>query len=135
MPVLLYDGSCGLCDRAVQFVLAHDTDQQFKFAPLQGAYAAAVRARHPALRGVDSLVLVEDAGGATGPSVRVRSDAVIRVAELLGWPWRAAGMLQLVPRALRDGAYDLVARRRHSAWRPDPACLLPRDGDAARFIA
>jgi predicted DCC family thiol-disulfide oxidoreductase YuxK len=135
MPVLLYDGSCGLCDAAVQFVLAHDTNQQVKFAPLQGPYAAAVRARYPALAEIDSLVLVEGCDGIAGESVRVRSDAVLRIAQLLGWPWRAAVVLRLVPRVLRDRAYDFVARRRRRFVRNDRACLLPDDRNAARFIA
>ena len=39
-PVMIYDGYCGLCSSAVQFVLRHDrqlerADSQFR--PLQGA--------------------------------------------------------------------------------------------------
>ena len=39
-PVLLYDGVCGLCNYLVQFVLQHDADTHFSFAPLQSEYAA-----------------------------------------------------------------------------------------------
>ena len=41
MPDLLfYDGTCGLCHRAVTFALARDPDgSRFRFAALQGARA------------------------------------------------------------------------------------------------
>ena len=58
-PVLLYDGLCGFCDRAVRFVLRFDTQGVMRFAPLQGEFAALVIGRHLPLREVDSLILVE----------------------------------------------------------------------------
>ena len=41
-PVLLYDGLCGFCDRAVRFVLRFDPQGVIHFAPLQGKFAASV---------------------------------------------------------------------------------------------
>ncbi|HVZ48183.1 MAG TPA: DCC1-like thiol-disulfide oxidoreductase family protein, partial [Gemmatimonadaceae bacterium] len=50
---------------------------------------------------------------ADGDRVLTRSGAALRVARHLGGGWRLlSGALRLVPRALRDAAYDAVARRR-----------------------
>ena len=58
--LLFYDGSCGLCDHIVQFLLKVDLKRQFVFAPLQGKTAAEVLKDLPIVyRGADSLVLVE----------------------------------------------------------------------------
>ena len=46
-PVLLYDGLCGFCNGVVQFILRHEFRRTLRFAPLQGQYAARLRARHP----------------------------------------------------------------------------------------
>ena len=35
-----YDGHCGLCHRIVRFVIQHDREQVFRFAPLQGETAS-----------------------------------------------------------------------------------------------
>ncbi|HZH02738.1 MAG TPA: DCC1-like thiol-disulfide oxidoreductase family protein [Myxococcaceae bacterium] len=35
--ILFYDGGCGLCHRAVRFVLARDPAGRFRFAPLGGS--------------------------------------------------------------------------------------------------
>jgi predicted DCC family thiol-disulfide oxidoreductase YuxK len=132
--VLGYDGVCGLCNGAVQFVLARDKRWTMCFAPLQGAYMAAVRQRHPGSAGVDSFVCV--AGDEqSGESVAVRSDAVIMVARYLGGVWRVLGaLLSVVPRFLRDAGYDLVARTRYRVFGRYDVCPLPTPEQRARFI-
>lgn len=128
-PILLYDGLCGFCDGAVQFILRHDRRGAVRFAPLQGPTAAAVIARHPELAGVDSLILVE------GDQVRVRSDGALRVARLMGGAWPAlAAVLRLVPRLVRDGVYDLIARNRFRLAGRRDACRLPAPGERGRFL-
>lgn len=131
--VLLYDGLCGFCDGVVQFILARDTAGTLRFAPLQGDFARALLARHPALRGVDSLILVSGPAGAE--TVAVRSDAALGVAACLGGPWRLAGILRLVPRPWRDGGYDLFARYRYRIFGQRGSCRIPDAGVRARFLA
>ena len=43
--LVLYDGTCGVCDHAVQWVLRHDAQEIFAFAPLQGTTAAELLAQ------------------------------------------------------------------------------------------
>jgi predicted DCC family thiol-disulfide oxidoreductase YuxK len=134
-PVLLYDGSCGFCSNSVRFVLRHDRHGTLRFAALQSAFGQGVVARHPELRGIDSVVWFDESGGpatAPGLSVSVRSDAVLRVVDYLGGWWTVARILRLVPRPLRDAAYDLIARNRHRLSRAD--CLVPNAAERRRFI-
>ncbi|MDX2193708.1 MAG: DCC1-like thiol-disulfide oxidoreductase family protein [Gemmatimonadales bacterium] len=126
--LLLYDGTCGFCDRAVQLVLDHDRRGTMRFATLAGPWGAAARAAHPALEGVASVVLV-DAGGA-----HVKSEAALRVAAYLGGAWSLAGAARIVPRPLRDAAYDVVARVRHRIAGRLDACRLPDGPTRARFL-
>lgn len=132
-PVLLYDGLCGFCDAAVQRVLARDRHARLRFAPLQGEFARGVLARHPARAGVDSSE-VGDRGRVT-ESMRVRSEGALRVAHHLGGAWRAAALLRLVPRPLRDLAYDAFARVRYRVWGRRDACALPPPAQRERFLA
>ena len=132
-PILLYDGVCGFCDRTVQFVLARDRRGVMRFAPLQGEFAAGVLARHPELRSVDSLILVEFTEA--GEQVSVRSTAALRIAEYVGGGWQWARMLLLIPRRLRDAVYDLFARYRYRLFGRFDACPLPPPDVRARFLA
>ena len=133
-PVLLYDGTCGFCADSVQLVLRHDRRKTLRFAPLQGALGARVREQHPELEGVDSMVWVELDAAGDPARVLTRSDAGLRIARYLGGWWRLAGAGYVVPRRLRDAAYDLVARHRHRLRAGGPACLVPRPEDRARFL-
>ncbi len=131
-PVLLFDGVCGLCHGTVRVILSIDRRGSLRFAPLTGEVARGVLDRHPEIAEVDSLVLVEHVGDRAREHVRVKSDAVLALARGLGGAWRLLGLLAVLPRPLRDWAYDLVARHRYrlfgrfDAPRPPPAAAAQR---------
>jgi predicted DCC family thiol-disulfide oxidoreductase YuxK len=120
--MLFYDGHCGLCHRAVKFVLKYDrTGRAFRFAPLQGETFSALvpEAERAAL---PDSVIVRTADGA----LLVRTAAFIHILRRLGGGWRAlAAILDVVPRGLRDAAYDFVARVRYRIFgRRDDVCPI-----------
>jgi predicted DCC family thiol-disulfide oxidoreductase YuxK len=134
-PVLYYDGSCGFCDATVQFVLRHDRSRVLRFAPLQGAHAAALLRHNEELATVDSVIWLEgNQLPGTGPIALVRSDAVLRIARYLGFPWSLLLIGRVIPRALRDWLYDIVARHRKRIMRTPAACDIPTPSVRARFL-
>ena len=132
--ILLYDGVCGLCSRAVQFVLRHDTAGRFRFAALQSDYAQRVLARHGRdARGLDTMGLLLDP---ETPRERllVKSDGILAVLRELGGAWRLLAAARVLPRGLRDRAYGVVARHRYRWFGRFDQCRLPRPEERARFI-
>jgi predicted DCC family thiol-disulfide oxidoreductase YuxK len=129
-PVLLYDGSCGFCNATVQLVLRHDRRGTLRFAAIQSPFGERALARHPELRGVDSVVWVDPVKG----QVLTRSGAGLRVAAYLGGLWRLALLLWIVPRPIRDWGYDLVARHRHLLIGRAAHCLVPSPDVRHRFL-
>lgn len=134
-PVLLYDGECGFCSSSMQFILRHEKDHTLRFAALQGAFGRAAIERHPQLQGVDSAVWLEPASARGPERAHVRSDAMLRIAAYLGGFWRVAAAGHLLPRSLRDMAYDFVARHRHHLPGTTAECLVPTPAVRERFIA
>lgn len=134
--LLLYDGTCGFCAESVQFVLGHDRRRrELRFASLQGPTGTDVRGRHPELETVDSVIWYEPGSPGEREVILVRSSAVLRVLRYLGGAWRVLAWLgALVPRPLRDGVYDFVARHRHKLVRSAPVCVVPSEDQRARFI-
>lgn len=129
--ILFYDGTCGLCHRAVRFVLAEDRRGAIRFAPLGApAFLRSVPEHaRPALP--DSLVVWSPGG-----EMRVRSEAVLYLAGRLGGWWRALAILgRLVPRPVRDALYDGIARIRKRLFSaPAGACPVVAPHLRPRFL-
>ena len=133
-PILLYDGVCGLCNRLVQFVLRHDHNAIFHFASLQSAPAARILARHGANPGDLDTVYVVVNHELPGEYLLSRSDAVVFILNQLEVTRPLTASVQLLPKFLRNAAYNTVARHRYKIFGRSEVCVLPRDQDRARFL-
>jgi predicted DCC family thiol-disulfide oxidoreductase YuxK len=131
--LVFYDGHCGLCHRAVRFILAEDrSGEAFRFAPLDSdtfrtALAESARATLP-----DSLVVQTTDG-----TILTRSAAVLHVLQCLGGLWRVLGsVLNLLPLTLRDRLYDSIARIRHRLFlAPSEVCPVIPGHLRIRFLS
>ncbi len=129
-PLLLYDGVCALCNGAVKFVLRRDASGSVRFASLQGDTAARLLAERPELAAIDSMIWLDGAGRAS-----VRSAAALAIADHVGGIWAlAASIGRIVPRPLRDKAYDLIARTRYRLFGRYDACPIPPAEHRSRFL-
>lgn len=132
-PVLLYDGVCGICNRAVRTVLRFDPDGSLRFAALDSDFARAIIDRHPAIHDVDSVVFVDEPGRPT-ERVAVRSAAALRVVDYLGGPWKLLKVSRIIPVPLRDWLYDRIADVRYRIFGKYETCPLPPPEVRARFV-
>jgi len=119
--VLYYDGSCAMCHGFVRFLLAEERTGTLRYAPLQGEHFRASVAEPVRSSLPDSLILRAGDG-----RLILRSDAVIEIMQRLGGLWTAsAQLLRLVPRPLRDTAYDAIGALRYRVFGRTPdACPL-----------
>jgi predicted DCC family thiol-disulfide oxidoreductase YuxK len=130
MPVILFDGVCNLCNASVLFIIDRDPRGHFAFAPLQSEYAAALLREHG--RQGDALatvLLIEDG------RVYDRSSAALRIARRLSGLWPLLSVFRIVPRPLRDLAYDRLARHRYRWFGRTEACRVPTPDLRNRFLA
>ena len=126
---MLYDGTCGLCHKSVQWILRHERDGAIQFAPLQGDTAEQLRSQFPEIpRTLESVVLVE------GGRARLRSKAFLHVSRHLRAPWRWGYAVRWLPAFLLDLGYRFIARIRHRVWGHADACDLPAPEHRARFL-
>jgi len=128
--IVLFDGTCGFCEGAVRFIATRDREGYFRFAPSQWPQAVEALARHGLTReATRSLVLIE------GDQVWLRSTASLRIAARLGWPWKAAAWLLVIPAPVRDVGYRFVAALRHRLAGRSDACTLPPPELKGRLLA
>lgn len=132
--LVLYDGVCGLCNALVQFVLPRDQGRRFDFASLQSATGQAWLHRFGQSTGdLDTMIVIGDYRGDT-PHVLSKARAAIFIAKRLGLPWRLAAAAALLPDALLNPAYDIVARHRYRWFGRSDTCILPAPEHRARVI-
>jgi predicted DCC family thiol-disulfide oxidoreductase YuxK len=138
--LMLFDGQCGLCNGAVQWVIQRDHADRFRFAPQQSALAAAILNRHgidrEAMLKSNSVYLVVDAG--TGQErVLTQSDVTVNMLLLLGSRrWRLLGYLvRAVPAFLRNAAYRLFARNRYRLAARYELCPIPAESERIKFLS
>lgn len=126
--VVIFDGDCLFCQRSVRFIHRHDRTNAFRFAARQTPVGERLLAEAGVGLAPNSMVLLDEDG------TWLRSDAVLRIAAKLGPPWSAARLLLLVPRAIRDAVYRVVAAVRHRLTPWLPACELPDASLRAKIL-
>ena len=138
--VILFDGVCNFCDASVNFVIEHDRDGYFRFAPLQSGAGSELAAEH-GLRSetsntngpgdlipIDSVILIEDGKAYT------RSTAALRIARRLGGIWSLFYGLMVIPEPVRDFFYRLFAKYRYRMFGRKDECMLPTPEERARYL-
>jgi predicted DCC family thiol-disulfide oxidoreductase YuxK len=129
-PVIIFDGKCVLCSRWARFVLKHDRRRRFRLLAAQTPLGTALY-EHYGLDPVsyETNVLLEDG------RAWLKSEGTIRMFERLGLPWSLMAAARVLPRALRDRLYNVVARNRLRWFGSRETCFLPDPADADRFLA
>jgi predicted DCC family thiol-disulfide oxidoreductase YuxK len=129
-PVIIFDGLCALCSGSASFVLRHDANAVFRLLPAQSPLGHALYVHY----GLDpqhyeTMILIADG------VAWLRSEAAIRIAQGLGFPWSLAAIFRAIPLGLRDRVYMFVARHRIRWFGARASCYRPDPRFADRFIA
>ena len=128
-PILFFDGICGLCLWSVDLMIALDSRNVFRFAPLQGVTAKKFEPPGLMAGGLSTMVY------ANGDVVLIKSSAVLRaVADLGGQNLLIAKLFLFVPISIRDRIYDLVAKHRYEWFGKKDTCRIPSSDERLRFL-
>jgi predicted DCC family thiol-disulfide oxidoreductase YuxK len=130
-PVVVFDGQCVLCSAFAQFILRKDHRARFRLLAAQSELGNALY-RHFGLDPVhyETYVLLQDG------KAYFRSEASLRILDGVGLPWSLlAASARLVPLALRDAVYNVIARNRLRWFGTRAQCYLPERSQADRFLS
>jgi predicted DCC family thiol-disulfide oxidoreductase YuxK len=125
--MLVYDGDCGFCHRAVRFILAHERRSDLLFVPRNSPLGLSLREQYK-LQNVESLLWIED------DHAYIEWEAVAHTAAYVGGIYaRMAAVAGLLPSALLNAMYRLIARIRKRLAGPPRNCLLLTPAQQLRF--
>ncbi len=113
----------------LRLVVRLDRQKRFRFATAQSPFGEALFSK----RGLrtdcyeTNLVLVQGIAF-------TRFDSFIAVMVELGWPWRAASILRLLPRPLREWLYNRITKNRYALFGRKDRCDIPSPDMRERMI-
>jgi predicted DCC family thiol-disulfide oxidoreductase YuxK len=119
-PVFVFDGVCVLCSGGAAWLMRHDKKRIFRLAPAQSPLGAALYA-HYGIEMDATYLLV------SGGLPYTKSSGYLHMCKVVGGWWKFFLVFGLVPRAVRDWGYDIIARNRYRWFGKVEYCELITD--------
>ena len=127
--IILFDGVCNLCNWSVQFLIKHDPEKKFLFASLQSDKAKKLLADYSIdTDELNSFILVEN------ERIFTKSTGALRVLKQLKWWSVLFYCFILVPKFIRDGIYNFIAKKRYRWFGRKDECMVPSPEISSRFL-
>lgn len=127
---ILFDGICNFCDASINFIIRHDKKDYFRFVPLQTPTAKQLLQQFNMEHlPMDSIVLIEN------NKVYKRSSAILRISRKLNGIYPLLYGFMILPRFIRDAAYDLAARNRYKWFGKKDSCMVPTPEVRQKFLS
>ncbi len=116
-PIILFDGSCNLCSASVRLIMRHSKKDEFTVVPFHSVYAKDLLRKYNVQENYSGSLVLVGAG-----KIYFKSTAVLRISKRLKGMYSLLYFLQIVPRFIRDGAYDWVASNRYNWFGKPKSC-------------
>lgn len=126
--VILFDGYCGLCNKSVDWLLRKDSEQNLKFAAIQGEFAKRIPSSVLNVSNPNSLLVYVDG------EVYQKSEAVILIIKKLPFPWKLLQIFFIVPTSVSDSVYDLISKNRYRWFGKSDVCRMPTPEEKTQFL-
>ena len=118
-----------MCNSWVKRIIRWDEGKIFKFAALEGDTAREILTPLlPDYLKEDTIIYYEDG------RIYLRSNAVLKIFNALGIPYKFGSVFSVVPVFLRDGVYRWVANRRYMYGKRYDSCPVPPVEWRDRFL-
>lgn len=104
-PIILFDGVCNFCNRAVNFVIKRDRKSALKFALLQSEFTKGILINHHlSTEDLSTFLFLEN------NKIYTKSTAALKVCRYLKGLWSLLYGFIIVPKFIRDGIYNWIAK-------------------------
>lgn len=128
-PVILFDGLCNLCNKAIQFIIKRDRKSIFYFASLQSDFGRSLLQRfNLPVDTFDSFILLKNG------KIYLKSTAALLVAKELSGAWRLLIFFMIIPAFIRNSFYEVIANNRYKWFGRNRACWTPSPMLRHRFL-
>ena len=130
LPVIFFDGDCGLCHSFVQFVIQHDKNNIFYFSSLNSSFVQKIFQSNENLQkyqNIDSIFYLDEQ-----QNIFYYSTASLKIIQKLD-SFRFLYFLILLPTFIRDFCYKFIAKNRKNFFK-EKKCLILNSKLKKRFL-
>lgn len=126
---IYFDGVCNFCNSSVQFIIKRDPLKKFRFAALQSKVGQEMLKKfHLKTTELDTMILVAE------DKYYTKSTAALQIARRMAGLWPVLFGLIIIPRFIRNLAYDFIARNRYKWFGKKEKCMIPSPDLMNRFL-
>ena len=125
--IVFFDGVCGLCNKAIDFLMSKDTRKVLLFAPLQGNTAEKLLPKGEA-SSLNSMVYYSNG------KISYRTRAILNLLWDMGGWWTLTALFRIIPPFIRDIFYNWMAASRYKLFGKKETCRIPTAEERARFL-
>jgi len=128
--IILYDGLCIFCNKWVYFIIKHDKNKVFKFAPIQSNKGKSILKKIGAnIENMDTIYVIKANGLYT--KFKASSYALYSVNKYFIFLY---SLNFIFPKKFLDFFYDVLGSRRYKIFGKYASCPLPDSNIKDRFI-
>ncbi|QEI10884.1 thiol-disulfide oxidoreductase DCC family protein [Cellvibrio japonicus] len=127
--IIVFDGTCKLCNSSVNFIIERDHKNIFKFAHMQTNIGQQILVTYNISNdNIDTFLLVKNG------EAFIKSDAALAITKELKSPWNHLIILRIIPRPIRNYLYSLIARNRYKWFGKQEYCMTPTPELQDKFL-
>lgn len=127
--IILFDGVCNFCNASINFIIDHDPEQRFTFAPLQSEIGQDIlRKFNKNTEDFDSVFLLKD------NTLYQKSEAALEITKHLSGFWKYLAIFSLFPTFFLNFFYDIIAKNRYRIFGKMDSCRIPTPELRERFL-
>ena len=127
--IILFDGVCNFCNSSINFIIDHDPDKRFKFAPLQSDIGQEIlHTFNKNTKDFDSVILLKN------NTLYQKSEAALEITKHLSGFWKYLAVFRILPTSFLNFFYDIVAKNRYRIFGKSDSCRMPTPELRERFL-
>jgi predicted DCC family thiol-disulfide oxidoreductase YuxK len=128
--IVLFDGVCNLCNSSVQFIIAHDKKDVFRFVALQSDLGQEIM-KYIGIdtKTTDSIILYQP-----GIAYYYKAAAVLEISKELGGFFYFISLFSFLPDSFCNSVYDYIAKNRYKWYGRKESCMMPTEDLKLKFL-
>ncbi|MCG9792756.1 thiol-disulfide oxidoreductase DCC family protein [Flavobacterium algicola] len=128
--IIIFDGVCNLCNSAINYIIAHDNKDIFRFVALQSNLGQEIL-KHIGIdtHEIDSIILYLPT-----KAYYYKSEAALEIAKDLNGFLPMLSLFRVIPSALSNYIYDCIAKNRYRWYGKKESCMIPTPELQSKFL-